>query len=236
MNYSTGHLTLVWFYDWATQKLFYEGEQYFRAKSRGHTVMWNCDSTLYSFSVFFCVSTSNFSSFSPLSATFLFVFALLHLFPFWFTSEMCPNFNGIPSKRVAYHRQATVKWPTCAGLQLDLSLYCTAFISVPRCCAWRQAAALGWAFADFPLSSRIRRPLFSFSGGRRKKRMEDGRICKLCHHQRRGRGVSHRLSVKECSPSPTRTHTLTGLWIGLFLLTHTGLQAHITHPITQTYV
>lgn len=97
-------------------------------------------------------------------------------------------------------------------------------------------SSFGLSFCWFPLSSRIRRPLFSFSGGRRKKRMEDGRICKLCYHQRRGRGVSHRLSVKECSPSPTHTHTYTHRTLNRTLSFDTHWLASTHNPPNHTNI
>lgn len=44
----------------------------------------------------------------------------------------------------------------------------------------------------------------------------------------KGEGVSHRLSVKEHSPSPTHTR----LWMGLFLLTNSGW---CTHTLTRSH-
>lgn len=159
------------------------------------------------------------------------------------TVKMCPNLNGSKSKRVAYRRQAAFHFNDQHAQDygstrslLYATLACGSLL--------RLEAATQQSFHWFP--SERREPSASVLILRRqetkkkKERIEDGRICKFSHHQKRGRGVSHRVSVKGCLPPPSLSHThlyshthpQATLWMGLFLLTHTGLHAHFSPECT----
>lgn len=122
---------------------------------------------------------------------------------------MCSSFNGSRSKQVAHRRRssAPLQWPTCTG---TCRLRFTTVQQRPDLLLGARGGFRGGCVFS-PISSELRGsggPLFCFSGRQEeKKRMENGGICKLYHHQRRRRGVSHRLSVKECVPPFSPTHT-----------------------------
>lgn len=134
---------------------------------------------------------------------------MLFFFFLLLSFEICPKFQASEAEHGPYQGYSTV-W----------------IIQIFRSVLSRKAAALGWIL---PVSLLL-------PGGRgKKKRIEDGRICKWAF-QRKRRGVSHRLSVKECSPSPTHTHrTLNGT---LSFDTHGPAQRpHIcTNSWTKTHV
>lgn len=175
---------------------------------------------------------------SSLSATRFFLSLLcLHLFHrlyLWDVSHFFFFFNGSKSKQVTYHWKAALHF---SSYHTQHNLRC----SVPNlwvgCWAPEAGGDLGPSFSPIPFwALRIRRSLFCFSGGRRekKRRMEDGRICKLDNYQRRRRGVSHRLSVKERSPSPT--HTQDFEWDSFFWQTVACAHARPAQPHkTHTY-
>lgn len=174
---------------------------------RGHNVMISSALTLYCFTVFFYLPLSLFHSFCRLSSTFLFRFNFPAPVSIWFTFEMCPSFKWkqIKASSLSPASGIPLQLPTFAGLRSDL----VSTAQQPR--LWLSVVPEGrrqlWAAFSLISSELEELPasLLLSQVAEKKKRMEDGRICKLYHHQRRGRGVSHQLSVKECSPSPTHT-------------------------------